>query len=93
VPGVVAQAVAALVDLVGEPVRDQVRVGRDVDAVDLDVVAGVGDDDQVVGLVQQAAGELGAARAAGEEDDGQAGTPSGQPSTKMSSASSAPSAW
>jgi hypothetical protein len=32
--------------------------------VDLGVVAGVGDDDQVVALVDQPAGELGAARAA-----------------------------
>jgi hypothetical protein len=56
-----------------------------VHAVDLGVVAGVGDHDQVVALVEQPAGELGAARAPGEQDDGQAGTPSGQPSTKMSS--------
>ena len=34
---------AALVDPVGEPERDEVRVGRDVRAVDLDVVARVGD--------------------------------------------------
>ena len=35
---VVAQAPAALVDAVGEPERDEVGVGRDVGAVDLDVV-------------------------------------------------------
>jgi hypothetical protein len=63
VPGVPAQPVAALVDLVGEPVGDEVRIRRDVDAVDLRVVPGVGDDDQVVALVDQPPGELGAARA------------------------------
>ena len=40
---VAAQAPAALVDAVGQPERDEVRVGGDVRAVDLDVVAGVGD--------------------------------------------------
>jgi hypothetical protein len=63
VPGVVAQPEAALVDLVGQPVGDQVGVRRDVDAVDFRVVPGVGDDDQVVALVDQPPGELGAARA------------------------------
>jgi hypothetical protein len=63
VPGVAAQPVAALVDLVGQPVGDEVRVRRDVDAVDLRVVPGVGDNDQVVALVDQPPGELGAARA------------------------------
>jgi hypothetical protein len=63
-PGVVAQPVAALVDLVGEPVGDEVGVWRDMNAVDLRVVPGVGDDDQVVALVDQPPGELGAARAA-----------------------------
>jgi hypothetical protein len=63
VPGVAAQAVAALVDLVGQPVGDEVGIRRDVDAVDFRVVPGVGDDDQVVALVDQPAGELGAARA------------------------------
>jgi hypothetical protein len=62
-PGVVAQPVATLVDRVGQPVRDEVGVRRDVDAVDLRVVPGVGDDDQVVALVDQPPGELGAARA------------------------------
>ena len=46
---VVAQAPAALVDLVGQPEGDQVGVGRDVRAVDLDVVAGVGDHHQALG--------------------------------------------
>ena len=45
--GVVAQAPAALVDAVGEPVEDEVGIGRDVAAVDLDVVAGVGDHDEL----------------------------------------------
>jgi hypothetical protein len=63
VPGVAVQSEAALVDLVGQPVGDQVWVGRDVDAVDFRVVPGVGDDDQVVALVDQPPGELGAARA------------------------------
>jgi hypothetical protein len=63
VPGVAAQPVAALVDLIGQPVGDEVRIRRDVDAVDLRVVPRVGDDDQVVALVDQSPGELGAARA------------------------------
>ena len=68
---VVAQAPAALVDPVGEPERDEVGVGGDVAAVDLDVVARVGDHDEVVAdLVEHAAGELGAARAAREDYDG-----------------------
>ena len=66
---VAADAVAALVDRVGEPVGDEVGVGRDVDAVDLHVVAGVGDHRQVLGAdhVEQAARQLRAAGAAGEE--------------------------
>jgi hypothetical protein len=70
--GVVAQAPAALVDEVGQPERHQVGIGRDVGAVDLDVIAGVGDDDQIVGAhhVEHAACELCAAGAAGEHDDG-----------------------
>ncbi len=47
VEGVAGQSPAALVDPVGEPERDQVGVGRDVGAVDLDVVAGVGDHDEL----------------------------------------------
>ena len=43
------EAPAALVDQVREPERDQVRVGGHVGVVDLDVVAGVGDHDEVVG--------------------------------------------
>ena len=68
---VVLDPPAALVDGVGEPERDQVGVGADVRAIDLDVVAGVGDDDQVgPELVQQAAGQLRASGAPGKEDDG-----------------------
>ena len=67
--GVARQAPAALVDAVGEPERDEVGVGRDVAAVDLDVVARVRDHHQLVAdLVEQAAGELRSARPAGEED-------------------------
>ena len=65
------QAPAALVDRVGEPERDEVGIGADVGAVDLDVVAGVGDDDEFgAELVQQAAGQLRASGAPGEQDDG-----------------------
>ena len=68
--GVVAQAPAALVDPVGQPERDEVGIGGDVGAVDLDVVAGVGDHRELgAGHVQQAARELGAAGPAGEQDD------------------------
>ena len=49
-----SQAPAALVDPVGQPVGDEVGVGRDVRAVDLDVVAGVGDHDQVVARPRRA---------------------------------------
>ena len=64
------QAPAALVDRVGEPERDQIGVGADVGAVDLDVVAGVGDDDEFgAELVQQAASQLRASGAPGEQDD------------------------
>ena len=42
-------APAALVDEVGQPEGHEVGVGGDVRAVDLDVVAGVGDHDQLVG--------------------------------------------
>ena len=67
---VAAQAPAALVDAVGEPERDEVGVGRDVGAVDLEVVTGVGDDHEVVAdAVEHAAGELRAAGPAGEHDD------------------------
>ena len=68
---VVLDAPAALVDLVGEPERDQVGVRADVGAVDLDVVAGVGDHDEFgPELVEQAAGQLRASGAPGEQDDG-----------------------
>ena len=66
---VVGEPPAALVDAVGQPERHEVGVGGDVAAVDLDVVAGVGDHHSVAPATsQQAAGELGAAGAAGEED-------------------------
>ena len=68
VEGVAGQAPAALVDAVGEPEGDEVGVGGDVGAVDLDVVGGVGDDDELVGLVEQAARELGSAGPAREQD-------------------------
>ena len=70
--GVAGQAPAALVDLVGEPERHQIGVGRDVGAVDLDVVAGVRDHDQVVAAddVEHPARQLRAAGAPGEHDDG-----------------------
>ena len=68
VEGVAGQAPAALVDAVGEPEGDEVGVGRDVRAVDLDVVRGVGDDDELAGLVEEAARELGSARPAREQD-------------------------
>ena len=72
VEGVAVQAPAARVDAVGQPERAQVRVGGDVGAVELDVVARVGHDHDGVlpGGVQHAAGQLGAARAAREDDDG-----------------------
>ena len=68
VEGVAGQAPAALVDAVGEPEGDEVGVGGDVGAVDLDVVGGVGDDDELVRLVEQAARELGSAGPAREQD-------------------------
>ena len=68
VEGVAAQAPAALVDAVGEPERHEVRVGGDVAAVDLDVVARVGDHDEVLAdLVEHPARELGAAGAARQD--------------------------
>ena len=51
---VAGQAPAALVDPVGEPEGDEVGVGGDVGAVDLDVVAGVGDHDELVGRRRRA---------------------------------------
>ncbi len=89
-PRVVAQSPAALIDRVGEPVGHQVGIGGDVHAVDLDVVRGVGNDRQLGGHVEQAAGELGAARAAGEQK--RQTRSSGQLSTKMSSVRSASAA-
>ena len=70
VEGVALQAPAALVDAVGEPERAQVGVGADVRAVGLDVVGGVGHHHELVADdVEHPAGELGAARPAGEDDD------------------------
>ena len=67
---VAGEAPAALVDRVGEPERDEIRVGADVRAVDLQVVAGVGDDGEFgAELVQQAASELRASGAPREQDD------------------------
>ncbi len=56
---------------VGQPEGDEVGVGRDVRAVDLDVVAGVDDRGQTLGAgdVGEPARELGAAGAAGEDHD------------------------
>jgi hypothetical protein len=68
VPG---QAPAALVDLVGQPEGDEIGVGGDVGAVDLDVIAGIGDDHEFgAELVQQASSQLRASGAPGEQDDG-----------------------
>jgi hypothetical protein len=58
VPRVARDAVAALVDGVGEPVGHEVRVRRDVHAVDLRVVGGVRDHDELVGRVEHPAREL-----------------------------------
>jgi hypothetical protein len=71
---VVGQAPAAFVDPVGEPERDQVGIGGDVAAVDLDVVAGVGDHDEfVTDDIEHASRKLRAAGSAGENDDGSGG--------------------
>jgi hypothetical protein len=68
---VAGQAPAALVDRVGQPERHEVGVGGDVGAVDLDVVSGVGDDHQLVAeLVEQPAGQLGAAGSPRQQDYG-----------------------
>ena len=70
--GVIVQSPAALVDQIGEPERHEVGIGRDVRAVDLDVVTGVGDHRQVLGRVDRighAPRELGAAGAPGEDHD------------------------
>ena len=78
--GVAGQAPAALVDAVGQPERDEVGVGRDVRAVELDVVAGVGDHDEVARRhVEHPARELRAAGAAGQDDDRRPGRPSDSP--------------
>ena len=55
----------------GEAVEDGVEVGRDVEAEHLEVVADVADDRQLARRehVVEPGGELGAADAAGEEDD------------------------
>ena len=70
VEGVAVKAPAALVDAIGQPEGAQVRIGADVGAVDLDVVGGVGHHDELVAdHVEHPAGELGAARPTGEDDD------------------------
>ena len=64
------QPPAALVDRVGEPEGDEIGVGADVRAVDLDVVAGVGDDGEFgAEFVQQATSQLRASGAPREQDD------------------------
>ena len=70
--GVVADAPAALlVDRVGEPVRAEIRVGADEQAVDLAVVGGVGDHGELGAEdLLEARRELRPAGAAGEDDDG-----------------------
>jgi hypothetical protein len=69
-PRVAVDAPAALVDHVGQPVGDQVRVGGDVHAVMLGVVAGVGDHDELARAddIEHPARELRAAGPAGEDD-------------------------
>ena len=66
--GVVLEPPAPFIDAVGEPEGHQVRVGRDVGPVDLDVIAGVGDHDQVVGAddVEHPARQLRSTGPAGE---------------------------
>ena len=67
---VVREPPAALVDRVGEPEGDQIRVGADVRPIDLQIVAGVGDDGEVgAELIQQSASELRASGAPREQDD------------------------
>ncbi len=75
-PGLAGPAPAALrVVETGEGVEDRVEVGGDVQAEHLEVVADVADDGQLPGRehVVEAGRELGAADAAGEEDDVHAG--------------------
>ncbi len=70
---VVADAPAALlVDLTGEPVRAQVRVGADEQPVGLDVVARIGDHGELVAdHVLEPGRELRPAGPAGENYDAQ----------------------
>jgi hypothetical protein len=78
--------VALLVDLPGEPVRAQVRIGRDMQAVDLTVVGGVRDDaDAVAQDVLHAGRELCPAGAAGQQCDARhvQWSESGRPVTRM----------
>jgi hypothetical protein len=63
---VARDAPAALVDDAGEPPGDEVGIGRDVHAVDLEVVARVRDDRDVV-VLGETRRELGPAGAAGED--------------------------
>ncbi len=72
VPGLVlATPAALLVQAAGERVEDRVEVRRDVEAEDLDVVADVADDRQLLRLdrLRERAGETGAAEAACEDGD------------------------
>ena len=68
---VLAQPPAALVDRVGQPEGHEIGVGRDVRAVDLDVIAAVGDHAQALrgDHIGHPARELRPAGAASEHDD------------------------
>ncbi len=68
--GVAVQPPPAAVDPVSEPEGDEIGIGRDVGAVDLDVVAGVGDHHELSGTrdIEHAAGQLGASGPTGEHD-------------------------
>ncbi len=67
---VALEAPAARVDAVGQPEADEVGVGGDVPAVDLDVVAGVGDHRQALGPddVEHAPRQLRAPGSPGQDD-------------------------
>jgi len=75
--GVAGQAPASLVDAVGEPEGDQIGIRSHVGPVDLDVIATIGDDGQLTRGedLEHAAGELGAAGATRQHDDGSAHRP------------------
>ena len=72
VKGLVTHSPApGLVDQPGQGIADGVKVGRHVQSPDLRVVAGVGDDRQIMGIdqVSEAAEELGGAGASRERDE------------------------